>query len=208
MDTWGAVPRVVDEAVEDTDGRSARRYNLVIRPAKLVSAQGEFVCVIRDVSETGVSIRGFHRLPAGKRMALEMQTGDTHEIEKIWVDGYDAGFRFVNECDVESVVLEAGRFPKRRLRLRVALPIEIVTLAGRSEGMIENLSQQGAQISCATAFARDQIVRLKAAQLPEISAKVRWRDDGRYGLVFENTFALGELAKLAASLQAPGLLDD
>lgn len=208
MDRLGTVPESSEDGAQDNVERSARRYNLVIRPAKLVSPQGEFVCIIRDVSESGISVRSFHRLPAGDRMALEMQTGDAHEIEKVWEDGKDAGFRFLGKCDVESVVREAGSFPKRRLRLRVALPIEITTLAGRSEGMIENLSQQGAQVTCATVFARDQMVRLKGPKLPEISAKVRWRDDGRYGLVFENTFALEQLARLAASLQAPGLLED
>ena len=38
------------------DQRGAPRYTSLIRAAKLVCGQGEFVCVIRDVSSTGVSV--------------------------------------------------------------------------------------------------------------------------------------------------------
>ena len=36
--------------------RAAPRFISLIRAAKLVCGQGEFVCVIRDVSATGVSV--------------------------------------------------------------------------------------------------------------------------------------------------------
>ena len=55
------------EEAPDTPGadqRAAPRFTLLIRAAKLVSAQGEFVCVIRDVSETGVSVRRLQGLRA------------------------------------------------------------------------------------------------------------------------------------------------
>lgn len=190
------------------ESRAAPRFSLLIRPAKLVCSQGEFVCVLRDVSETGVSLRTFHRLPSCRQLALELQNGDRHEMENVWQRGDEAGFRFLEECEVEGLVQEAGRFPKRRLRLQVALPIRLSAITGKAEGLIENLSQQGAMISCNAVFARDQIVRLSASQLPEIAAKVRWRKGQQYGLVFENTFGLREFACLAASLQAPGLLSD
>ena len=41
----------------------------------------------------------------------------------------------------------------------------------------------------------------------EIRAKVRWRRERHYGVVFDDTFALGDFARLAARLQAPALLD-
>ncbi len=207
MDSLGLHPQDEEQGV-DAGARAAPRVNLVIRPAKLVSAQGEFVCVIRDVSETGVGLRTFHRLPSCRRLALELQTGDRHEMERVWERGDEAGFSFLEDCDIDGLVLEIGRFPKRRLRLQIALPIRVSTITGKAEGLIENLSQQGAMIACDASYARDQIVRLSAPELPEIAAKVRWRKEQQYGLVFENTFGLRDFAVLAASLQAPGLLTD
>ena len=44
--------------------RGAQRFTLLIRTAKLVCESGEYLCVIRDVSSTGVRLRLFHDLPA------------------------------------------------------------------------------------------------------------------------------------------------
>jgi hypothetical protein len=41
-----------------------------------------------------------------------------------------------------------------------------------------------------------------------VRAKIRWRRDQRYGLVFEDTFTLGDFARMAAWLQAPALLGE
>ncbi|WP_324761533.1 PilZ domain-containing protein [Porphyrobacter sp. TH134] len=68
----------------ESDQRAAPRFTLLIRAAKLVSAQGEFVCVIRDVSETGVSVRLFHALPGCKDFALHMPAGAVYEITAMW----------------------------------------------------------------------------------------------------------------------------
>ena len=42
----------------------------------------------------------------------------------------------------------------------------------------------------------------------EVRAKVRWRREKQYGVVFDDTFTLGEFARLAAAFQAPALLTD
>ena len=48
------------------DMRGAQRFTLLIRTAKLVSETGEFLCIIRDVSATGLRLRLFHDLPRGR----------------------------------------------------------------------------------------------------------------------------------------------
>jgi len=57
-------------------------------------------------------------------------------------------------------------------------------------------------------YAIDQTVRIEAAGLPEIRAKVRWRSGKQYGVVFDDTFTLQDLAVLAAQMQCPTLLSD
>ena len=64
------------------DQRGAPRFTSLIRAAKLVCGQGEFVCVIRDVSATGVSLRTFHKLPTDEAIALELQNGESYELER------------------------------------------------------------------------------------------------------------------------------
>lgn len=199
-------------ASEGAEQRVAPRFTLLIRAAKLVSPNGEFVCVIRDASETGISVRLFHRLPPGSPLELHMPGGGIYEIEPKWERANEAGFQFTESVDVQRLIHEAGEYPKRGLRLGVFFPIRVSTLTQRSEGMVVNLSQQGARFECDGLFAIDQTLRIETCEkvpgFSEVRAKVRWRRDREYGVVFDDTFTLGDFARLSAQLQCPGLLDE
>ncbi|MBX7481751.1 PilZ domain-containing protein [Qipengyuania qiaonensis] len=191
-----------------TDQRGAPRFTSLIRAAKLVCGQGEFVCVIRDVSATGVSLRTFHALPTDKAIALELQNGETYELEMVRSEGFDASYRFAAPISVDRLIYEDWSFPKRALRLNVMLPLTVSTLSGRSEAFTLNISQQGSRIECDQVFAIDQRVTIGCEHLPDIRCKVRWRRDANYGLVFEDTFSLREFAMFAVKIQCPVLLQD
>jgi hypothetical protein len=201
---------IADESEGSAEQRAAPRFTLLIRAAKLVSEAGEFVCVIRDVSETGISVRLFHALPDVEAFELHMPAGGVYPIEAVWQRAREAGFRFAAPVDVALLINEAGSYPKRGLRLGIEFPVTITTLTQRCGALVHNVSQQGALIECDGLFAIDQSVRLSAAEiapeLKEIRAKVRWRRGTRYGVVFDDTFTLGDFAKLAAGLQAPELM--
>ena len=213
MDTGASTAKLHHEPLATGEElRAAPRFTLLIRAAKLVSAQGEFVCVIRDVSETGVSVRLFHKLPGCKTFALHMPAGAVYEITNVWERGNEAGFSFDEPVDVQQLISESGEYPKRGLRLGLCFPVNVSTLSHRFEGVVENLSQQGARIACDGLLAIDQNIRIEAPSLigevREVRAKVRWRRDSRYGLVFDDTFTLGDFARIAALLQAPALLEE
>ena len=93
----------------------------------------------------------------------------------------------------------------------MCFPVTLLTISGNCEAVVENLSQQGARLTCDRMLAIDQTVRLAIPDLSgkprEVRAKVRWGRDREYGVVFDDTFALGEFAQLAAQLQAPALLE-
>lgn len=192
--------------------RAAPRFTLLIRAAKLISPNGEFVCVIRDVSETGVSVRLFHKLPPGDLLELYMPNGERYEMRAVWERDNEAGFEFSGKIDVQRLIHEASEYPKRGLRLELCFPIRISTLTQRCEGLVANLSQQGARFECDGLFAIDQNLRIETIdtipEFSEVRAKVRWRRDHDYGVVFDDTFTLGDFARLAARLQSPGLLSE
>jgi hypothetical protein len=193
---------------QSTEEREAPRFTLLIRAAKLVTPQGEFICVIRDVSQSGVSLRGFHVLPVTGRLWLELRTGQRIALEPVWSRGFEAGFRFVEPVEVAALVAEAGSFPKRQLRLNIAFKVELAFLGGRVRAQVLNLSQQGARLECDSLLALEQPLRLCSGPLPEVRARVRWRNDREYGLAFDDTFSLNQLALFAAGAQCPLLLDE
>jgi hypothetical protein len=182
--------------------RDSPRFTLLMRAAKLVCKEGEFMCVVRDASESGVNIRLFHTLPDSDHMVLEFPNGDPHSLELVWQEGNRAGLRFARAADIARLLDCPTRFAKRPIRINLDLPAQLLAGSTASSARILDLSQQGAKIICDTRHALDQRVRLSARGLPEVNAKVRWRRDNAYGLVFEDTFQFGDLAKIVAALQA------
>lgn len=188
------------ESDDSGDHRAAPRYALLLRTAKLIGSTGEYLCVVRDVSATGISVRTFHQLP-DDALTLELPTGDRYPLDKVWEKEGSAGFRFGAEVDVERLIEGKGRFPKRGVRLYLNHPATLASLGGTFDAVIHNLSQQGARVECHQRLAIDQKVRLECKGLPPIRAVVRWREAKEYGLAFDDTFQFGELARIAAMLQ-------
>lgn len=183
--------------------RSAERFTLMLRVAKLVSSHGEYPCVIRDVSATGVRLRLFHALPAEPHLALFLGNGECYFVENVWDHEREAGFRFSAPIDVRAFMTESSKHPKRQVRVATSLPATLSIREFSTPVVIRDLSQQGARIDCERPLAIDQHVRLRAHGLPEIFASVRWKRGPGHGLVFQQGFRLDELAKLAWSVAEP-----
>ncbi len=181
--------------------RSAPRFTLLIRAAKLSCADGEYLCVVRDASESGVSVRLFHPLPPGVELTLELPNGDRHPLERVWEEEGKAGFRFPGAVDMERLVENPSRFTRRAVRVNMQVPCELMVGGRRVGAWIHNLSQQGALVRTDERLSLIQRVKLSAEGLPEIAAKVRWRRNDNYGLSFEDTFQFAEFAALAFELQ-------
>ena len=72
------LPVSQETAGDDAEQRTAPRFTLLIRAAKLIGPEGEYLCVVRDASESGVSVRLFHPLPATALRALENLPADVY----------------------------------------------------------------------------------------------------------------------------------
>ena len=193
-------PHVNAEAAGD-DERSAPRFTLLIRSAKLTTSDAEYLCVVRDASASGISVRLFHALPPDVPLTLELPNGDRQTLERVWEEEGKAGFRFEKPTELERIVEGPSRFSKRALRVNLNLPCDIVAGLRRCKGTLRNLSQQGAMIRTDEFLSLVQRIKVEMEGLPEIAAKVCWRQDGSYGLSFEDTFQFAELAALAFELQ-------
>lgn len=184
----------------EVEERTTPRFTLLIRAAKLVIEDREYLCVVRDISASGASIRSFHPIPAGARVALEFQSGPRHTADLIWERESEAGFQFHTAIEVDHILSGYSDHPRRDLRFALDLPAKL-HCAGRSFDVdLLNLSRQGGAIQCPIALSIDQPIRLETQGLPEIEARVRWRKDGRYGLVFHSTFSISNLALMIRNL--------
>ncbi|MFY7835167.1 MAG: PilZ domain-containing protein [Novosphingobium sp.] len=201
------LPDAVNGGNMDSNGadqRAAPRFMLLIRAAKLiVDERCEFLCVIRDASSTGLKIRLFNTLPSHRSLAVEMSNGDRYPVELVWHEGEFAGFRFGSEVDVQRLLDEShGPFPKRQVRLRINLDGILHSGGEALRVAFQDISQQGACIESDKWLLMNELVRIETDVMPPLYAKVRWRSHPRYGVLFEQTFKLDELARIAAPLQA------
>jgi len=202
---WG---RRTPEVAEDGDHgdwgeerRGSSRVTVMIRPAKLIADKREFLCVVRDVSENGLKLRLFHALPEHGHLTIEFENGDRHAIQLVWQNGELAGCLFVDEVDLPSLIAaHQGPYPRRQPRLHVAVEAVLCTGGLRTPITMRDLSQRGAAIDCPGWLMIDELVRIESKVLPTIHAKIRWRRPPRYGVVFEQTFRLEELALACARL--------
>lgn len=186
----------------DAESRSAPRFTLLLRTAKLVADGREFLCILRDASATGVKVRIFHPIPDHTLLQLELGNGERFPIELVWMTKDHAGFRFLGEVQVQRLIDDAnGTFPKRQLRLRISLPAMLHSGGSACPVSFRDISQQGACIECDKWLMMNELVRIDTGVLPSIYAKVRWRSQPRYGLIFEHPFRLDELARVSAPLQ-------
>lgn len=181
--------------------RSAPRFTLLIRAAKLVNGDAEYLCIVRDVSESGLSVRLFHSLPAAGELTLELPNGDRHMLERVWEEPGRAGFRFVGKPDLERLIEGPSPYGKRGVRVRLQVPCELLLGTTAVPATIVDLSQQGARISTLERLALLQRVKVRAEGMPEITGKVRWRRGDDHGLTFEDTLQFTQLAELAFDLQ-------
>ena len=196
-----------DEGEPAREQRTAPRFTLLIRTAKLLSSSGEYLCVIRDVSSEGIKVRTFHQLPDGENFTIELANGDRHPVNKVWEDGWVYGFHFAEPVPLERLLAEApDGLRKRPVRLRLALPLRLHAGGRALDATFIDISQHGACIECGEHLAINQRVRLTSDCLPELVGCVRWRRRPFYGLIFEQTFRFDELARLTAPHQSADAL--
>lgn len=185
--------------------RAGERATPLLKTAKLVAPDGEYLCIIRDVSSGGVSLRLLHERPPGENFILELPNGDRHPLALVWHREDRAGFRFAQEADLARIILGQGAYPRRPLRLRLEVPARLLAGLRRVEARILDISRQGARIDCAEQLARGSKVRLGAAAMPPMAAQVRWQQGRAAGLSFQHELGFEELALMVRDLRQHSL---
>ena len=179
------------------------RFTLLIRAAKLIAGNDEFLVVLRDVARDGLKVRTFHPLPDDGEFAIELANGERHQVDKIWEDGEIKGFRFHDPVALEQLLAESPGGKRRRpVRVRLNVPVKMFAGVRRCDGVFIDISQNGACMSSDEHLALGQRVRIECPGLPELVGSVRWRRAPLYGPIFEQTFRFDYLARITAQLAA------
>ncbi len=183
------------------DRRTDGRHRLMLRAAKLCSMSGEYVCVVHDVSQTGAKLRLFHEHPPEDFMFLQLSGGFLVALERRWINGEYAGFRFSCKVDVADFIREKVKHMPRPLRLCIQQPNAVHGLAGNADAVLVDLSAQGACIETGGKVSIRERVNLVIGDMPARVGHVCWHKRGRFGVVFQAGLGLKQLASAAHALQ-------
>lgn len=183
--------------------RSGPRQHLVYRVAKLVGENREILCLMRNISRRGISVRIFSAVDLPGRLALELAGGRAEPIIKVWQRGDICAFRFCRDIAIGEFLNPPVPFPvKRGLRLAVRQAVTVKAGEAVLSAILSDISVQGAQIAVAWGLVQGEEVELTIPGLARRKAVVRWVKPGSAGLNFRSPVGYAQLAEWSALLFA------
>lgn len=194
----------IGAAPDGTETHYAQRASMLLRRAKLVCDSGEYLCLIRDVSELGVGLGFLHDVPPEPRVLLQLANDLTYPVERIWTGKRQAGYRFGGEITVNSFLREQAPHQPRPLRLNIPGTVRIDEGRKHTDARLMDISCEGAKIASPAIYMQNRLLSFSLDGLPPQLAQVRWSEGGRHGLKFQVPLDTEELALAALHLQPFG----
>ncbi len=187
------------------DRRQHTRHVTVLRVAKINTPQSEELCLVRNISASGMMVHIYSDLSIGDPVSTELNSGKPISGKVAWHREGMIGIEF-DECVNPDRVLSGQDFapatahprPPRvcldlRGRIRVGSRYQAVTVC--------NISQGGANIKPSEPDAVLEKVVLMVNGLPPIAGSVRWQDEEHAGIEFDIPVSFEVLARWVPSLR-------
>jgi hypothetical protein len=179
--------------------RTEERQTTLLRVGKLVTAEDERLCMIRNISSAGAMLKLYQPIAVGAAVQVEVTPDRPVAATVIWTQEEFAGVEFDTPIDVVAALRGDGQAgPYRRVartpRLQVRRPALMHTDDIEREVMLCDLSLNGAKIETDLELAGDLEVALFVDGLPPLSGRIRWCRDARAGMEFDIPVQMDVLA--------------
>jgi PilZ domain-containing protein len=186
--------------------RGQKRQRALLRVALLHDEGIKDLCVVKNISASGLSARVYRKLTSGTNVRVEFRSGELLSGSVVWERDWEVGIVFPKPIDVESVlasrwITEEGR---RRTLPRIALACRGQLTAGpRSLNvMLQDISQGGARVQTEAPETDIRNVLLSLPDLPPIAGVVRWLGGTQAGISFNECIAFEQLARWIQTYRA------
>ena len=188
-------------AIAGNEEHYSQRASMMLRRAKLVCQSGEYLCLIREVSELGVGLGFLHDVPPEPRTILQLANDLTYPVERLWTGKRQAGFRFGGNITVDDFLREQSPHKTRPLRLNIPGMARIRDGRRHFDARLIDISCEGAKIASMVEGQPGHLVSFELEGLEPQLAQVRWSDGGRHGIKFQQPIETEQLAACALKLQ-------
>ena len=191
-----------DEPPPQPARRSDRHHLTLLRVGAITIGDRRELCLIRNISAGGMSIRSYSPLAVGTPVLIELKTGMRVPGTVAWVDDGTAGVEFKEPVDVLDVLSSTDDGPTPRMpRIEVDCYASVRAGAVVRGLRVCDISQGGVKLAghLSTEVASDLSVTLPGMS-PQ-PASLRWSCDGHVGLTFNRLLPLPDLVEWLRSVR-------
>lgn len=169
----------------------------VLQPGALVVGSVRQICLIRKLGAGGAVLHADLPVEEGRRLELELETGEQLEGTVVWRRGSELGLRFDEELDVLPIVarnLASQPGERRRMpRIELSCPALLETASRSVMVTIRDVAQGGVRIDASVPLAAEDRVTIFPEGLRPIEGNVRWSSGGSAGIAFRPEMQWQEL---------------
>lgn len=185
-------------AISSPERRRHDRQLALLRVALLHAGGVSDICVVRNISTSGLSARVYRELAVGEQVEIEFRSGDRLSGTIVWEDDHDVGMVFPEPIDVAAVLAgtRATDPSKRRTlpRIKIECQGRLSSRIRSTVATLKDISQGGANLDVEAPLTECSNVELLLPDLPPVPGVVRWSSGSAVGLSFNECIAFERLA--------------
>lgn len=182
--------------------RSGKRHLTLLRVGALTVEGRRELCLIKNISSGGMSIRPYCALPTGTAVVIELKSGMSVPGTVAWWDEGNAGIEFSEPVDVLDVLASSGEGLRPRMP-RIEIDCRAVVRDGATIHRLRvcDVSQGGLKLEGDVEFDEAADLAVTLPGMATQAAALRWQENGHIGLTFNRLLTLPELVEWLRSIR-------
>ena len=182
----------------EPDRRQEGRHVALLRVGVLHARGDRNLCVVKNLSASGLSARAYQKLGIGDEVHIEFKSGGLLSGRVVWARDWNLGVKFPDPIDVEAVLASrwVAEAQRRRNLPRIPLVCDGRLKSGtRSLGIqLLDISQGGARLRVGASPVSQDEADLSLPGLGPIRGVIRWIATGEAGMSFNECLSFEKLA--------------
>lgn len=174
-------------AVQDRRADEDTRLVTTLLVGRLVTARGDVVCRVRNISANGARIECAMTLSRGDKVQLELRGAELLEAEIAWAQGGATGLHFHSPVPSDLILKPAPRqrgWHNRLPRLETECAVLVTCNGRRTAATLRDINQRGMRIDGLSMTLIDGTLSVHVPELGTVNAGLRWQREGAAGLQF------------------------
>ncbi|MGN6374331.1 MAG: PilZ domain-containing protein [Sphingomonas sp.] len=183
---------------EDQRPREVRQPVTTLLVARVVSAGGDGLCRLRNLSPGGAKIETLLPLSQGEWVDIDFRSATPFAGRVAWTAAGAAGIQFLEAIDCDAFLSPRVAFrswQRRPPRLATACNVIIKRNGRMSRGRMVNIGQRGCALEPPTPLESGDDLVLDIPGLGSQRAVVRWAEGEQAGLYFPDPLSYQSLGR-------------